>query len=78
MVKLRNLEKIDSTVRCDIFPEDSLIPGMVIADSDGRIIKYELPAGYEWCENHVYHAAYAIKKMFAEGSFPKERNVAWG
>ena len=30
MVRLKNIKKSDSTIECDIYPEDSTLPGHVV------------------------------------------------
>ena len=54
MVRLKNLEKSNITVECDIIPEDSKQLGHIVVNLDsGELENYSLPEGYEWCRNHV-------------------------
>lgn len=79
MVRLKNLEKNNHIIKCDIFPEDSLSGGSLMYDAaNERVIQYYLPEGYTWCVNHVAHAVNAIREMIAAGSsFPSEKLLMW-
>lgn len=51
MVRLKNIKKSDSTIECDIYPEDSTLPGhVVVSIKTEEIINCELPQNYEWCD----------------------------
>ena len=79
MVKLKNIVIDKDLAKCDIFPEDSLKNGHVEVDLiKNKIISSSLPEGYEWCTNHVQHAATALCKLSqSEDTLPKEKLVMW-
>lgn len=78
MVKLKNIKKNNNTIGCDIYPEDSDRSGHVLVDIDaGDIKEYTLPNGYEWCINHVYHAASTLIDISHQSEVPNEKIVMW-
>lgn len=78
MVRLRNLRRNETTAECDIFPEDSKASGHIIIDLvSGSLCEFILPDGYEWCENHAYHAARNLAELAKNESLPDEHLVAW-
>lgn len=77
MIKLKNLKKNDTNVLCDVIPEDSSNSGSLIVSVNGDVINYTLPSGYEWCINHIYHAARKIKELVNKGTLPSEITVMW-
>ena len=79
MVRLKNIKKSDSTIECDIYPEDSTLPGhVVVSIKTEEIINCELPQNYEWCENHASHARWKLIEMLKNNEkFPEERLVMW-
>ena len=41
MVRLKNIKKSDGTIECDIYPEDSTLPGhVVVSIKTEEIIKF--------------------------------------
>lgn len=57
MVRLKNIAIKDTAIECDIYPEDSAQAGWVSVDMESKkLIAFKLPAGYEYCRNHVEHA----------------------
>lgn len=79
MIKLKNIEKSENIVKCDIFPEDSVSGGMLIYDIAADSIKdFELPEGYEWCKNHLSHAVKAIRNMVETNTIQNEKTIMWG
>lgn len=78
MIKLKNFEKNNSVIRCEIYPEESEIPGYLFFDViKGCIVDYKLPAGYEWCKKHIFHARdYLIKAGSTD--LPNEKLIMWG
>lgn len=77
MVKLKNLKKNNDTILCDVFPEDSVNSGTLVVNTSGNVIDYSLPDGYEWCINHIYHAARKIRELVNNGTLPSEITVMW-
>lgn len=49
---------------------------MVNIDTE-TVREYELPKGYEWCDNHVNHAMRTLIEISNEKEVPKERLVMW-
>ena len=79
MIKLENIKKINSIISCRILPEDAESYGSLVVDVVNRsIIDYDLPDGYQWCKNHVVHAAEALFRMALLNDIPSEKKVAWG
>ena len=78
MVRLKNIKKSDSAIECDILPEDSEQMGhVVVGAGSGELLEYNLPAGYEWCRNHVNHAQDELLKLLNERDMPNEKVVMW-
>lgn len=78
MVILKNIEKNNNIVECDIVPEDSKEIGHVSVKIDTKEIEsFILPIGYEWCRNHVEHAKTALLEMMSEDVTPKEKLIMW-
>lgn len=78
MIKLKNIVKNDPFIKCDIYPEDSMSPGSIICNIHERsLVKYNLPNGYEWCINHVFHALYAILDMNDKKKMLSEKTIMW-
>ncbi|WP_334160370.1 hypothetical protein [Muricomes intestini] len=78
MVRLKNLEKSNITVECDIIPEDSKQLGHIVVNLDsGELENYSLPEGYEWCRNHVHHAQMALYELAKEKNMPDEKLLMW-
>ena len=78
MVKLRNIVKNNSIIKCDLYPEDSKSPGSITCNiRDRSLIDYALPYGYEWCKNHVFHALYALLDMNDKEALPLEKTIMW-
>lgn len=78
MVRLKNLKMNDGIGECDIIPEDSENYGHITVDLNSEQIKnYSLPAGYEWCVSHVYHAARKLVTLLKNGEMPKEYLLMW-
>ena len=78
MVRLNNIKKNGNIIQCDIFPEDSNIPGYIVVNINTETVReYELPKGYEWCNNHMNHAMRTLIEISNEKELPKERLVMW-
>lgn len=78
MVRLKNLKRNKNIGECDIIPEDSIHAGHIIVDLDLKELKeYSLPAGYEWCVNHAYHAGRNLVTLLLDGQMPEEYVVMW-
>lgn len=78
MIRLKNIERKNNLVECNIIPEDSKAEGRLVVDLVKKdIASYTLPEGYEDCYGHVRHAVRAILQDAKEGSLPKERLVMW-
>ena len=78
MVRLKNIEINGSTIECEIYPEDSKCPGHIsIGKEEFKVLKYDLPPGYEWCINHVNHAKNSLVDMAKSGELSKEKLVMW-
>lgn len=76
MVVLKNIIKNNDYLECDIFPEDSKLPGHIVI-SDEEIIAYSLPDGYEYCLNHVRHAFKRLKEEINKNQFDNSISVIW-
>ena len=78
MVKLKNIKKSNALIECDILPEDSIERGHIIVDLKSEEIKeYVLPKNYEWCRNHINHAARKLIELNEMNSLPDEYLVMW-
>lgn len=78
MIKLKNIERNDDIIECDIIPEDSRENGHIRIDLKKKILKDSvLPAGYEWCTNHIQHAASKLIELSEEKELPEEKLVIW-
>lgn len=78
MIKLKNIMIDENLVRCDIYPENSVMPGYVVVDYNTKELKeYKLPSGFEWCKNHVYHAMKKMIEVASEKKDLKECTVMW-
>lgn len=78
MVRLKNIEKNDKIIECDIVPEDSKESGHISVQIDTqRIDSFRLPTGYEWCRNHVDHAKTELLKIMSEDVIPREKLIMW-
>ena len=79
MIKLKNIVIENEVVSCNIFPEDSEIPGTIKVDAHkGEIISFCLPDNYTWCKNHLEHAKEYLIKIHKLGKdAPKEKNIMW-
>ena len=42
-----------------------------------KLEEFSLPEGYEWCENHVYHAARNLVTLLKGDDIPEEYLVMW-
>ena len=73
MVKLKNIKKNNALIECDILPEDSIERGHIIVDLKSEEIKeYVLPKNYEWCRNHINHAARKLIELNEMNPLPDE------
>lgn len=78
MVKLKNIKRNNISIECDIYPEDSANSGHIIVDMNTEELKNSvLPAGYEWCINHVNHARRRLIELLGEKDLPEEDLVMW-
>lgn len=78
MIRLKNIERRNDVVKCNIIPEDSKESGTLTVDLKKEdITSYTLPEGYEDCTVHVRHACTAIVEDAKAGKLPKERLVMW-
>lgn len=79
MIKLKNIKRINNIISCKILPEDATSYGSLVVDVSTRsVMDYDLPDGYKWCKNHIYHAAEALYRMGLSNDIPSEKNVVWG
>ena len=78
MIKLKNLKRNDAVGECDVYPEDSQQAGHIVVDlNSGSVNEYSLPSGYEWCLNHVNHAAENLVRLLKRDKVPNEYLVMW-
>lgn len=80
MITLKNIKIENNVVECDIFPENSKEKGYIKVDiKSGVIENYSLPAGFEYCENHVCKAReYLIKHIKDISTIPiHEKTIMW-
>ena len=78
MIKLTDFKTDKSTVSCKIYPEGSSASGaLVIEKENGDILDYSLPQNYEWCINHVDHAARELFRLSTDDTFPCEKIIYW-
>lgn len=78
MIKLKNIKKSKNSIECNIFPEDSRQSGHLCVDlilEEPR--KYKLPAGYEWCRNHIAHATRELITLSKLEEIPDEKIIMW-
>ena len=79
MIRLKNIEKNNNILECDIFPEDSKIYGHIKVNLVSKEIDdYTLPKEYEWCRNHVVHAQKALLELaVSKEPLPKNKLIMW-
>lgn len=77
MIRLKNIQKNDDFIICEIYPEDSKTPGKIAINIAEGAATYYLPEGYEWCTNHVSHAKRALLSMNETGKIEKEKTIMW-
>ena len=78
MIRLKNIEKNNNIIQCDIIPEDSNELGHLSIDIDTKkIIEQCLPDNYEWCKKHIQHAKDTLMQMVMNEKIEKEKLVMW-
>lgn len=77
MVRLENIKRTESSISCDFYPEDSVLPGKMSIDIPTLEMKCYLPDGYEWCSSHVQHAALTLRKLFEAETLPSRKLIMW-
>lgn len=78
MIRLKNIERKNDVIRCNIIPEDSSEAGTLTVSLEKEDIEsYTLPNGYEDCTVHVRHACTALVDDVKNGKLAKERLVMW-
>ena len=78
MVKLKNIVIDENTAKCDIYPEDSKEKGTVEVNlKTADLISYTLPAGYEYCKNHITHAKHYLLEVSESKDIPQSKIIAW-
>ena len=78
MVRLKNIAIRDTVIECDIYPEDSAQPGQISVDMKSKkLIAFKLPAGYEYCRNHVEHAKDNLVSFIGKNDIPEEKLMMW-
>ncbi len=48
---------------CRNFAASGVSQTPICSIHERSLVKYNLPNGYEWCINHVFHALYALLDM---------------
>ena len=77
MVRLENIKRTESSISCDFYPEDSVLPGKMSIDIPKLEMKCYLPDGYERCSSHVQHAAMTLRKLFEAEKLPSRKLIMW-
>ena len=78
MIKLKNIEKNNHIISCNILPEDSQQEGRLLVDLNSeKEYEYKLPEGYEWCKNHVAHAIKFLLSVSRDKEIPNEKLIMW-
>lgn len=77
MIRLKNIVKNSNVIQCQIMPEDSKEYGELKVYLSTESFDYTLPNGYDWCENHVYHAKQALIEMAKSNTIVKEKTIMW-
>lgn len=78
MIKLKNIKKNYDIIECDIIPENSSEHGHIRVDLKRKtLMDSVLPAGYEWCTNHIQHAASELIDLSKAKELPEEKLVIW-
>ncbi len=79
MIKLKNIVIDGKKISCDIIPEDCKEKGYMQVDIEKNDVEeVVLPAGYEWCKNHVQHAKqYLLNAFSSQKEIPKEKTLMW-
>ena len=78
MVRLKNIERNNNIIECDIIPEDSEEYGHVAVNIETADVEsYCLPENFEWCTNHVRYAKWVLLEMADDLDLPEERLVMW-
>ena len=78
MLRLKNLEKNDSIVGCDLYIEDCKEHTRFAVNIEtGQIVEASAPDGYTYCDNYFSHARRKIIELVKENLLPKECTVMW-
>ena len=79
MIKLKNIERNNHFIECDIQPEDSKEYGHLKINLDtGKIDEYTLPKDYEWCQNHIRHAQITLLELVGRDEpLPDNKLLMW-
>lgn len=79
MIRLKNIVIENDRAKSEILPKDSKVSGNIeINLSQNKIIKFVLPADYEWCKIHLEHAKDYLMEIYkSKGVIPKEKAIMW-
>jgi hypothetical protein len=78
MIRLKNIVRSSADISCDFYPEDSVVAGNMSVNMETGNVEYLLPAGYEWCMNHVHHAKKKLLEIAGSNKeYPKELIIKW-
>lgn len=78
MLRLKNLEKNNGLVACDLYIEGNNEPQRFIVDvGKQQIIRSSAPDGYANCDNYFAHAKWKLIELAEKEPLPKECTIMW-
>ena len=79
MVRLENIRINGNIAECDLYPEDSKIPGTLKVNIKTEETEYSLPDGYEYCKSHAAHAKWWLIKNTTDPKkeLPEKTTIMW-
>ena len=78
MIKLTNIRISENQILCYAYVEDCNQPIELALDiSSKELAEYTLPAGYEWCVNHIRYARRYLISLIGLTELPTEKTIMW-
>ena len=78
MIKLTNIKLSEKQIICCAQVEDCKKPIELALDiSSKELAEYTLPAGYEWCGNHICCARRYLISLIGITELPTEKTIMW-